>query len=334
MARPRKTGLDYFSLDTHFDEDVEFFESVHGLAGLGFLIRVWQRVYGGKGWYLDFSDRRRQMFAHRNHLTLATIDDYLDTLFDEEIFDRRLYLEFQVLTSAGIQRRYRKICKDARRSAPDIAPELDLLRVSSEKTPVSSEETPGFFGNNPPFLRDLVHKGQDSKVKDSKGQDRTAKTTLRVASGGRTGRGKNGNGSKKGLDEIFPGGENSGGGGENSGVATVAKTGGGPDGLDAGGFAKFRAAFTDAEAELIDLEYYWNRVHDWADGKNVPVKNPVLLAKKFMKSDQADNQLVTKTNGRSKPKSKSRRRKETDVTAEHAFDLAARVAAKYDRSAP
>ena len=44
MARPFKSGIDYFPLDVLPDDKFEILESEHGIKGFGVLIKLYQKV--------------------------------------------------------------------------------------------------------------------------------------------------------------------------------------------------------------------------------------------------------------------------------------------------
>ena len=45
MARPIKTGLDYFPMDVDTDEKFELIEAKHEIVGFGIVIKLFQRIY-------------------------------------------------------------------------------------------------------------------------------------------------------------------------------------------------------------------------------------------------------------------------------------------------
>ena len=55
MARPLKTGLDYFPLDVSFDDNIELLEAEEGLEGFAILIKLWQKIYSN-GYYIEWNE--------------------------------------------------------------------------------------------------------------------------------------------------------------------------------------------------------------------------------------------------------------------------------------
>lgn len=58
MARPYKKGLDYFAMDTDFDQDdkIGVILELYGNEGVGVLVRLWARMYRTDDGILDLSD--------------------------------------------------------------------------------------------------------------------------------------------------------------------------------------------------------------------------------------------------------------------------------------
>ena len=59
MARPQKTGLDYFPLDVELDDKFEIIKSEFGVEGFGIIIKLFMKIYGQHGYYMVFAERDR-----------------------------------------------------------------------------------------------------------------------------------------------------------------------------------------------------------------------------------------------------------------------------------
>jgi len=144
MARPRRDGIDYFPLDTHMEESVEFIEAKHGLAGFAVIIKIWQRIYSDKGYYCRWGEREAHLFAKKHGVEYDNLCQILEDCLDEGIFNRAIYEKFQILTSKGIQKRY--VHASERRSKVEMELLLTLNGVSAHKKVVlvdtMSTETP------------------------------------------------------------------------------------------------------------------------------------------------------------------------------------------------
>jgi len=154
MGRPTKTGLDYFPLDVVMDDCIELIETEHGLAGFSIVIKLWQKIYKN-GYYLDWSEDVARLFAHRINAELTLINSVINSCFYRNIFNESLYKSHNVLTSAGIQKRYIIACVASKRKSISVSSDLCLL--PTELTQYITEFTP--------FLPVV---STQSKVKESK----------------------------------------------------------------------------------------------------------------------------------------------------------------------
>ena len=70
MARPKKTNIDYFPLYCCYDERIALAEVEQGIEAFYVYIKLLMRIYGGKGYYLEWIKRRRFYLPMRIILTL------------------------------------------------------------------------------------------------------------------------------------------------------------------------------------------------------------------------------------------------------------------------
>lgn len=59
---------------------------------------------------------------------------------------------------------------------------------------------------------------------------------------------------------------------------------------------KFKSAFTETEYENCDLDYYYNRMKNWAESKGIRRKDWIAQARNFMLGDADKNELRLKKN--------------------------------------
>jgi hypothetical protein len=108
MARPQKEGLDYFSVDCYFSDSVKFIGAEFGLIGYGCIVRIWQKIYGGKGFYTDWNDDVALLFAQENNAGVNVVKEVISACVRRGIFDRDMLTRYGILTSEKIQARYAK----------------------------------------------------------------------------------------------------------------------------------------------------------------------------------------------------------------------------------
>ena len=109
MARIKKTGLDYFPLDTQFvnNRTVRRIMKHRGDAALAVLINIYCAIYSGQGYYVEASDVFYEDLAD-NLFTLDTDDvrQIVGLALEYGMFHQGLYSRYGILTSEGIQRQY------------------------------------------------------------------------------------------------------------------------------------------------------------------------------------------------------------------------------------
>lgn len=128
MARPTKAGLDYFELDCHMDEKVELIEAEFGLKGFAVIVKLYQSIYSGFGYYCEWTPDISVLWACRLGCTRSVgyernvgnvcgeralpgfpnnlINEIVAASIRRNIFSEELFNKYRILTSAGIQKRY------------------------------------------------------------------------------------------------------------------------------------------------------------------------------------------------------------------------------------
>lgn len=106
MARPTKQGIDYFPLDCAMDDNVKLIEAEYGSIGFAVLIKIYQKIYGGYGYYCDWTKEVELLFARECGLGGNSVSEIVKALIRRGIFDGLILHKYHVLTSAGVQKRY------------------------------------------------------------------------------------------------------------------------------------------------------------------------------------------------------------------------------------
>lgn len=139
MARPIKKGLDFFPLDVSLDDNLELVEAECGLEGFAIVIKLWQKIYAN-GYYIEWEEENALLFSRRINSDLTTVNSVINACFKRNLFNKLLYEQHKILTSKGIQSRYDKICRDAKRKDFEINLEFNL--INPEFIPEKQEFTP------------------------------------------------------------------------------------------------------------------------------------------------------------------------------------------------
>ncbi|WP_455639151.1 DUF4373 domain-containing protein [Parabacteroides sp.] len=147
MARPLKKGLGYFPLDTDMLSDRKIRRLVHryGCKGICTYLTVLCEIYGERGYYIPYNDDFCFDIAFTIDLEEVEVKEIILYCVEVRLFDSELLECRQVLSSAGIQRRFREI---SRRSGVTIDPDLEIPddsvygRVIAAETGGIATETP------------------------------------------------------------------------------------------------------------------------------------------------------------------------------------------------
>ena len=181
MARPTKTGLDYYPMDVGFlrDKKVRLLRSEFGASSVLFVLYVLGKVYEGDGYFLRWDKDELLLAADELREQPTYISEVLQGCLKRSIFDERVFQMFDVLTSAGIQRRYLRGCE--KRDVITVFSEYWLLNACSKSdVPVGiraklafhsvSERKNEVFspGNSNSSPGNPQSKVKESKVKESR----------------------------------------------------------------------------------------------------------------------------------------------------------------------
>lgn len=104
-----KNGIEYFPLEVYLDEKFELIEAEFGLTGFGVVVKLLQKIYGGQGYYIEWTNEVALLFAKRIGLGGSAVSEIVTASIRRGIFDKTLYEKYGILTSSGIQKRYFEI---------------------------------------------------------------------------------------------------------------------------------------------------------------------------------------------------------------------------------
>lgn len=93
MARPVKTGLDYFPFDTRQSTALQLLEAQCGAEGFGIYVHLLMQIYGDHGYYLPWSDDMALVMAYSSSTEPERIQQVVDVCVARRIFDPELYAD-------------------------------------------------------------------------------------------------------------------------------------------------------------------------------------------------------------------------------------------------
>ena len=106
MARPIKQGLDYFPLNVNCNDKIALIEAEFGLSGFAVIVKLFQRIYGERGYYCEWTDEVALLFSHKIGLGGKAVSEIVSAAIRRGIFNKDLFDKYHILTSEGIQKRY------------------------------------------------------------------------------------------------------------------------------------------------------------------------------------------------------------------------------------
>lgn len=166
MARPRKTGLDYFPFDVDFftDEKVVCIGGEFGVKGELTIIRLLCAIYRN-GYFIQWNDSLKyKLRREMDGVSAGLLEEIVQRLVERNFFDEDLFNTASVLTSEGIQRRYFEATKFRQRdqTLPYL---LAIPRENYVKTGISQLETPVSQGLSTQIKRNKIKISSDEDTK-------------------------------------------------------------------------------------------------------------------------------------------------------------------------
>lgn len=110
-GRNNKEYLEYFELDCHMDDKVKLVQAEFGLKGFAVFVKLLQKIYGGYGYYCEWTQDQELLFMSENGLdsgSLQLLRDIVSACIRRGLFSEKLFKKYGVLTSEGIQKHYLK----------------------------------------------------------------------------------------------------------------------------------------------------------------------------------------------------------------------------------
>lgn len=106
-----KVGLDYFELNCQLEEKIRLIQAEFGLKGFAIVVKLYQKIYGEFGYYCEWSEDSLLLFMAENGVSSSDanfIKEVVSACIRRNIFSEKLFKDFGILTSCGVQKRYMK----------------------------------------------------------------------------------------------------------------------------------------------------------------------------------------------------------------------------------
>ena len=151
-GRQNKVGLDYFELDCHMDEKIELIEAEYGLKGFAIVVKLYQSIFSGFGYYCEWFPDISVLWARRLGLSHGgdygsvgsasdegslpgfpknLINDVVAASIRRNIFSKDLFQRYGILTSSGIQKRY--LSATSKREKVELKKEYLLISIPKNR---------------------------------------------------------------------------------------------------------------------------------------------------------------------------------------------------------
>ena len=133
MARPTKTGLDYFPLDVNFLNDLKTKKLVrsYGAPAVAVALNVYINIYRDNGYFVECDDDVIFLIADELKLDEEYTKNVIKKMIEVDFFDKSLYENHKILTSVGIQNRY--LLASGRRVRSKINAVYDLINTPKKE---------------------------------------------------------------------------------------------------------------------------------------------------------------------------------------------------------
>jgi len=163
MARPIKTGIDYYPLDVNFLQDIKIRKIMRacGIQSITILISLLSSIYRDEGYYVVWDEDMSFLVADEVGASEGAVREVVKKAVQVDFFSEHVFEKYKVLTSAGIQERYLQAVN--RRKRIELISEYLVVNLDSVTINLDN-----VYINSINVGRSTQRKGKERKVKDSK----------------------------------------------------------------------------------------------------------------------------------------------------------------------
>ena len=170
MARPRKEGLDYFSLDVDIfsDKKVKILKARYGSDGVIMYLYLLCEIYRN-GYYLKMDEDYEFIIAQELNLSIDKVMQIRSFLLERSMFDKQLFQSDAVLTSTGIQKRFQEAVRGRAAKNPVVVDgRFWLLKKVDTQTFIKVNPSLDNSDNNVGFSEKNESNSKEKYTKESK----------------------------------------------------------------------------------------------------------------------------------------------------------------------
>lgn len=149
MARPNKQGIDYFPFDVDFFSDIKIRKIARacGSQATSILICLLCNIYKDKGYYIMWDEDLPFVIADTVGVSEGAVKEVILKALQVDFFDQDIYNKHNVLTSLGIQKRFKSavykrekieyigeyMVSDVRKIVSDVKNQVSDVRSTQSK---------------------------------------------------------------------------------------------------------------------------------------------------------------------------------------------------------
>lgn len=173
MARPVKQGIDYFPMDVDFMQDIKIRRIVRscGPESIAVLVRILSDIYRDEGYYIKWGPEVAFWVADDLDMSEEKVTEIVKESLRSGFFNENLFVQYQVLTSAGIQSRF--LSAVTRRKSIEFWVNVSLISPNDYNNLIVVDNN----GVNVSINQVNDDRSTQSKVKESKVEESRVKNT-------------------------------------------------------------------------------------------------------------------------------------------------------------
>lgn len=165
MGRRLKQGLDYFTIDVDFFENIKVRRIIKncGNQSIPILIVLLCNIYRDEGYYVGYNDDLTFLIAEQFGVSEGAVEDTVRKSVAVEFFDSGMFEKYKILTSHAIQERYFLSVERLKRNRVKVTGDFILQSIKKE-----------------PFMQNLLNKSNIPREKSNNLCNKSDKVKVKV----------------------------------------------------------------------------------------------------------------------------------------------------------
>ena len=165
MGRRLKQGLDYFTMDVDFFENIKVRRIIKncGNQSIPILIVLLCNIYRDEGYYVGYNDDLTFLIAEQFGVSEGAVEDTVRKSVAVEFFDSGMFEKYKILTSHAIQERYFLSVERLKRNRVKVTGDFILQSIKNE-----------------PFMQNLLNKSNIPREKSNNLCNKSDKVKVKV----------------------------------------------------------------------------------------------------------------------------------------------------------